>query len=355
MRRVAALAILLAAGCGGGQERPVASPGDEGWRAVAGQAFGAGWKVQWHEAPGAGPSEVQAAVQAVLEDVDLHLSTWRDDSELSAVRRGPGPVAVSEETAFVVREALALAATTGGAFDPTVQPLMELWGFTGPHRTAWPTPEELAAARAQVGWQRVVLGRDAEGRPTVDAGGTALDVSALAPGHAADRVLWTLTGLGVRDAYVDVGGEIAATGASPRGGPWRVGIERPDPEGAPGSALVARIDLIDAAVATSGNYRTRYTIGERVVHHTLDPRTGEPSAAPVLSATVIAPDARTADGWATALMVLGEDGLKLLEGHPLVEAWILLDGPSGPTPRGTAGVEARLAPSQTLGGAPGPG
>lgn len=336
--------------CGGPAAAPSPDAGDDAWRAVSGAAFGAGWKVQWREVGGAGVDPVQEAVVAALEDVDLHLSTWRDDSELAAVRRGPGPVPVSEETAHVVRRALELAALTGGAFDPTVQPLMELWGLAGEPRTTWPSPEELAAARGLVGWTRVEVGRGADGRPTVDAGGTALDVSAIAPGHAADRVAWTLAGLGVSDFYADVGGEIRVGGHSPRGGPWRVGVEAPDPDAAPGSTLIARVDVVDGAVATSGNYRTRYELDGRVVHHTMDPRTGEPSTARVLSATVLAPDAATADGWATALMVLGEEGLALVEAQPLVEAWLVVEGAQGMEARGTRGLGARLQPSASVGG-----
>ncbi len=339
------LLLLWAAACqppGGSQEAAYLS--------AQGEAFGAGWRVQWQPVDGADVPTVQAAVVDDLSAIDLHLSTWRDDSELAAVRRGPGRVPVSEETAIVVQAALDLAEITGGAYDPTVQPLMELWGLAGKRRDTWPTDAEIEAARAQVGHARVTVGHDATGA-WVDAGGTALDVSSIAPGYAADRVLWTLAGMGVLDAYVDIGGEIRVAGRAPRGGPWRVGIEAPEVGSVPGSNPVGIVGLVNGGLATSGNYRTRYLLEGREVHHTMDPRTGRPSTASVLSATVVASDARTADGWATALMVLGEAGLPLAEAQPMVEAWLVLPGAHGPITRGTSGIGARLHPSAGMGAA----
>lgn len=322
---------------------PAAAP--EPYLTAEGRAFGAGWSVTWAPVEGVGPADVEHAAVGVLEAIDRELSTWRPDSELQAVRAGAGPVAVSGETAHVVGLSLALAERSGGAFDPTVQPLMELWGLHGTPRTTWPTDAEVEAARAAVGASRVAVAFDASGRATVDAGGTALDVSAIAPGYAADRLWFELVALGLADLYVDVGGEVRVQGVSGRGGPWRVGVERPVVGAEPGASLVATVTLSGGAVATSGNYRTRVTIDGRVVHHTMDPRTGRPSTAEVLSATVVAPTAADADGWATALMVLGEAGLALVDAQPGHEAWILVPGPDGaPVPRGTPGVERFVTP-----------
>jgi thiamine biosynthesis lipoprotein len=326
--RVAVLAVWLVA-CATAEPEPAAA-----YATLDGEAFGAGWTLTWRVGPGSSEAEVGEATTAVLSEVDAAMSTWREDSELSAVRRG-GAVAVSEETAEVVRAALEIAEATGGAFDPTVEPLMRLWGFHGPPPEVWPSAEAIAEARTTVDWRRVSVGRGPGGEPVVDGGGTAIDVSSIAPGHAADRVATRLSQLGVTDLFVEVGGEVRAHGRSPRGEPWRVGVERPE-AGLPKGTLLFGLSFTNEAVATSGNYRSHHEIAGRRVHHTMDPRTGEPAQTEVLSATVLAPDCRTADGWATALMVLDpEAGRRQIEARPQLEAvWVV---------RGAAGYELRLS------------
>jgi thiamine biosynthesis lipoprotein len=264
---------------------------------------------------------VQADAEAVLAEVDAQMSTWREDSEISAVRRG-GEVTVSPDTVDVVRDALALAAATDGAFDPTVQPLMEVWGFHSGSRTpAAPAPEALEAARAQVGWTRVRTGPD-----WVDAGGTALDLSSIAKGHAVDRVSTALSRRGLANHMVEVGGEVRVAGEGPRG-VWALGIDAPEEGAAPGQRFVAVAELVNHALATSGNYRNLVEVDGRKVHHTMDPRTGQPAVSDVASASIVAPTCREADALATAVMVLGaEAGLALLEARPDVEGLVLVSG-----------------------------
>lgn len=309
---------------------------------LQGEAFGTTWTVKWSGA--VGPEAVEPDIVAVLAEVDVQMSTWRDDSELSRARAADGAVVVSEGTVDVVRTALALAEATGGAFDPTVEPLVEFWGFRGERRTTLPTEEALAEVRGLVGWERVTLGRSGAGEPLLDTGGTALDLSAIAKGHAVDRVSHALSAHGVANHYVEVGGEVRVSGASPRGTLWRLGVERPVPGSAPGADLVSLLSVTNRAVATSGNYRNAYVVdGVRVVH-TLDPRIGRPVETPVASVTVIAPDCVLADGWATALMVLGASGLERVERTPDVEALLLSQGPDGAlTAEQTTGMPAFLS------------
>lgn len=317
-----------------------------------GRGLGTTWTATWLSPPELDEDDVADAIVRELAAVDAEMSTWRDDSELALVRAADGPVAVSESTARVVAEALWLAQATGGAFDPTVQPLVELWGFHGPPRTALPTDEELAAARAQVGWERVRVGRDAAGLPTVDAGGTALDLSAIAKGHAVDRVSFALSELGLGDHLVEVGGEVRVHGHNAEGGAWRVGVDRPAVGTLPGADLYAAVWVTNGAVATSGNYRQRYELDGREIHHTLDPRTGWPATAQVASATVLAPDCATADGLATALMVLGAEGLPLIERLPGVEAWLLLPDGDGLRELASSGFELHLVTDPARASAP---
>ncbi|HHO54300.1 MAG TPA: FAD:protein FMN transferase [Deltaproteobacteria bacterium] len=303
-----------------------------------GEAMGTTWSVSWL-GPVPDEAEAEATIVATLQQIDEAMSTWRDDSELAAVRRGSGPVAVGEETYAVVRAALQLAEATGGAFDPTVEPLMELWGFRGNPRTAPPGDEAVAEALGRIGWGRIALERIA-GVPHVDAGGTALDLSAIAKGHAVDRVSGAMSALGAIDHLVELGGEVRAHGHGPSGA-WRLGVDQPVEGSAPGARLAATVRLINAGLATSGNYRNTYVVDGVRLAHTMDPRTGRPHASTVLSASVIAPDCRTADGWATALMVL-EPGasLALIEARPGLEAMLLLSDGGAVIERSSSGASA---------------
>ncbi|MFT7517908.1 MAG: thiamine biosynthesis lipoprotein [Kiritimatiellia bacterium] len=326
MRSVALLLCL--AGCGPSPSvEPHTAPTEPAVRQLAGEALGTTWQVKWTESE-AGVDHRSAAnlvIDRILAEVDAGMSTWRDDSELALVRVGDGPVVVSEDTAMVTRAALDLAAASGGAFDPTVQPLMELWGFHGERRDATPTQAEVDAARAQVDWRRVVIGRSSEGRPTVDSGGTALDLSAIAKGHAVDRVAYGLSDMGIAAHFVEVGGEVRVSGRGASGPLWTVGVELPVPGNKQGQELAFVVSRSNGAVATSGNYRNRYELDGNVVVHTMDPRQGRPIASRVASATVVAPDCRTADGLATALMVMEpQAGLALVRSLPHVEAALLL-------------------------------
>lgn len=326
--------VLLLSALGMGCSAPRAQRG-EAYQQLQGEALGTTWSIRWRGGPQ--PAALQARVEALLAQVDAAMSTWRADSELSQVRSATGPVGVSVDTWLVVRAALDVAEATGGAFDPTVQPLVELWGFHGERRQQAPTLEELEAARAQVGWSRVRTGW-MDGEPWVDAGGTALDLSAIAKGHAVDRLVQGVAGLGAADAMVEIGGEVRVLGEGPAGA-WRIGVDRPEPGALPGHQLEAVVELRHGALATSGDYRNAYDLDGRRIAHTLDPRTGRPAGSAVASATVLAPDCRTADALATALMVLGPPGLERVERWPDVEALLLVAEAEGFVAQGTSGME----------------
>lgn len=338
--------LLFAVGCSTPELAPQAeAPAVAAVQQLTGEALGTTYTVKYLVGEIA-DDDVAAGVREALASVDAAMSTWRPDSDLSRVRATPGPVVVSEATVEVVEEALSLAEASGGAFDPTVQPLVELWGIHGERRQDVPSAQELAAVMAQVGWERIVVGRDPEGRPTVDAGGTALDLSAIAKGYAVDRVSWALSRLGVANHMVEVGGEVRAHGMGPTGTGWRLGIDRPEEGLAPGAQLEAVVRLTNAALATSGNYRNAYVVdGTRIVH-TLDPRVGRPVESGIASATVVAPDCTTADAIATALMVLGEEaGMALIEGRPQVEALLLVLDEGEFRAVKTSGMDAFLVPA----------
>lgn len=308
------------------------------WARVDGEAYGSTWSVVWRADQG-GPSEddVAAACSGVLSEVEQAISTWRPDSDLSRAINSDGPTPVSFEALQVVRASLDVADLSGGAFDPTVGPLVELFGLHGARPAEFPSDEAIDAARAQVGWRRVRTGVDGAG-PWIDVGGARLDVSAIAPGHAADRVSGALSALGLANHLVEVGGELRASGVGPSGG-WRVGVDRPAEGVAPGTPELV-LSVMNVGVATSGNYRNRFVVDGRPVVHTLDPRVGRPVETDARSATVVAPDARTADAWATVLMVLGTDGLPLVERLPGVDALILTEADAGFARHATTGMSA---------------
>lgn len=263
--------------------------------------------------------EVRALTQAALDRVVAQMSTWEPDSDLSRFNRSDaGSRHVLEvEFAEVLACALKWAAASGGAIDPSIGPLVALWGF-GAHAdaagTAPPSPVAVAQARETVGWQRLAL--DATTRSIVQPGGTALDLSGIAKGFAVDQVAAALRSLGLSDFLVEVGGELRAAGRRPGGAPWQVRVEA-----LPGSSHPVALDGM--AIATSGDrWHVREHQGRRW-SHTLDPRTGEPVDHGLASVTVLHAECMQADALATLLTVLGpEDGLAFADRHDLAVLFV---------------------------------
>ena len=273
-------------------------------------------------------SLLRTAVRVELDLVDGLMSTYRPDSELSRLNRHASgePFAVSEQTFDVLVAARRASEMTGGAFDVTVGPLVDAWGFGPGGPTAEPSDDEVAGLLKASGWGNLLL--DPDGRTaskTVPQ--LRCDLSAIAKGYAADRVSAALADLGFQDHLVEVGGEVVARGSNPRGQAWRVGIERPD---AAGRLAYRVLRIRDTAVATSGDYRNFRESAGRRYSHVLDPRTGRPATSLVASATVLDPTAAMADALATALLVVGEaEALALAERENLAVLLLLRDGEGG--------------------------
>ncbi len=248
------------------------------------------------------PGRIGVAFEA-LEAVDRAMAR-KEGTPLWALNRAGGGI-LDPATAEVVSASLAWARRTGGAFDPTVAPLIDLWDvLAGPHPP--PSGGQIAAALGRVGWERV---RFAPGPPArVDLGGTALDLGAIAKGYALDRAAAALRAGGAADFIVNAGGDLVVAG-SKGGRPWRVGIQHPrDPE-----RFLRVVEPRPGALVTSGDYERFYEWEGERVHHILDPRTGRPAGG-CRSVTVWASRAIDADALATAVFVLGPDaGLALLE------------------------------------------
>ena len=275
-------------------------------------------------------ADVGAAVTAELETVDAQMSNWRPDSALSRFNGGPAGqwVAVPRPLAEVVALSLDLSHQSAGAFDVTVAPLVDLWGFGRNLSQASPTAAAIQAALGRVGYQ----GLQARLQPPAlrkHNPSLQVDLSAIGKGHGVDRVATVLEGFGCKDYLVDIGGEARAAGLSPQGRLWRIGVERPDGRGATHLVLA----LSGAAVATSGDYRNFRMEAERRLSHTLDPRTGRPVDHRLASVTVVAPSAARADGLATLINVLGpQAGLRFAAQRNI--AALLLSRPAQPQAAG---------------------
>jgi FAD:protein FMN transferase len=256
---------------------------------------------------------VEEAIVARLATLVAELSHWRPDSALSRFNRAPAGtwVPLPPDLAQVVAAGLAVAAASGGAFDPAIGRLVDLWGHGPPGPQPPPSSAALTAARAASGWRRLAF--DAPARRLRQPGGCALDLSGIAKGHAADALAATLGDLGVRHALIEVGGELVGRGLKPNGDPWWVDLETPGP------APPLRVALHQGAVATSGSYIRG--------QHTIDPRTGAPTTSDVVAASVLHASAMYADAWASALCVLDAGAaIALADSHALAARVVTATG-----------------------------
>jgi thiamine biosynthesis lipoprotein len=263
-------------------------------------------------------SEVEAAIDSVLSDADLHLSGWNDASELVRVNASQTTewLPISPILLAAVKQAHAVSVASGGAFDITVGPLVRAWGFgagVGDEPTA-PSSEAIQRLLTDVGYTQLALRTTPPGlRKSVP--GLALDLDGIAPGWAVDRIAERLAALGITDYLVELGGEVTARGESPEGRCWRVAVEKPV---AGQRSAQAVIELDGLGVSTSGDYRDYREIDGRRISHTIDPRTGMPVMHGLASVTVVHASVADADAWATALMVAGpEQGMAIARRHGL--------------------------------------
>jgi thiamine biosynthesis lipoprotein len=247
------------------------------------------------------PTTTAAAVRAGyarLDDVNRLMSDYRDDSEIGRLNRAPAGQAlmVSPETFHVIEKALAVSEASGGAFDVTCRPIVQLWKEAG-NRGSVPDRGAIDEALARVGWRKVKL--DPATHSLALAGnGTQIDLGAIAKGYALDLAAEAMRKAGATACLVRAGGDVLAMGTSETGKPWRIGIQHPFQEG-----LFGYLGLTDRAVATSGKQLRFVIIDGKRYSHIVDPRTGRP-AEQAPSVTVIGPDGLTADAWATAFSVL---------------------------------------------------
>lgn len=268
---------------------------------------------------------LQQAIDGRLEALNASLSTYRPDSLITAFNEASVGQVVPADADFEHMLALSrqVHRASAGAFDPTVGALVNLWGFGWPKPqtplTRLPDPAAIEAARARLdSVDQPVSGQILKREPL------RLDFSAIAKGYGVDLIADVIRSHGVEHFMAEIGGEVATRGAGPTGGPWRIGIEAPDP--VVSGRILARVNLGDGALATSGNYRNFFELEGRRFSHVIDPVTGYPVARPPVSVSVIAPNVALADAWATAFMVLDEErGLAIAEQNQLAVFWVYDD------------------------------
>lgn len=301
MRALAAVVALAFAGCAVQPEATLS-----GETLLSGETMGSAWTVKIAGRLPASVEDLRAGVQGRFDVVNQALSTYRADSALSRFNDdGTGEwLDIDPELGEVLGFALSLAELSGGAYDVTVGPLVNLWGFgPDPAMNNVPPPAAIEAARALVGWRKVAV--DAAGRARKKPG-VRVDLSSLGKGRGVDRVAEYLDARGVTNYLIDLSGKLRARGRNHLGAPWRVEVEKPVADVSSSTVGIDPqvITLHDDSVATAGDYRRFFESGGRHYSHIIDPRTGWPVTHSTVSATAIAADCMHADALATVLMAM---------------------------------------------------
>ena len=269
---------------------------------------------------------LQKDIEAELAKVDASLSPFNERSIITAVNENRDTV-VNKMFSDVFALAMKISDSTNGAFDITVAPLVNAWGF-GFKGGAMPKHHQVDSLKALVGYHKVSLtnGRVSKTDPRI-----MLDCSSIAKGYGCDVVAKFLSAKGIDNYMVEIGGEIVTRGISEKRLPWKIGVTKPTDDSLNvNQEIQTIINVTDKAMATSGNYRNFYYKNGRKYAHTIDPSTGYPVQHNILSSTVIADDCATADAYATAFMVMGLDKAKaILSRHPELMAYFILASDDG--------------------------
>jgi thiamine biosynthesis lipoprotein len=314
-------------------------PGRDRFVCVRGETMGTTWSVRFYAASVSCAPQVRQAVQATLDHVVAEMSPWVPGSALSLFNAAPAGSwhALPVNFFAVLKAALSVSRDSGGAFDPTLGALANVWGF-GPDamNSEMPDARRIEGFLARAGWQRLDV--DHEHKRVRQPGGLSIDLCGIAKGFGVDQIARALRQLGVRDFLVDVGGELRGEGVKPDGTPWWVSVEDPpgDTSGSSGRSDIV-IALHGQSVATSGDYRRFVERDGRRYAHTIDPRSGRPVDNDVVAVTVLHESCMLADAFATAMMVMGlPTSLSFATEHRIAARFIT---------RGNEGLVETLTPS----------
>ncbi|MFB4392897.1 MULTISPECIES: FAD:protein FMN transferase [unclassified Pseudomonas] len=271
---------------------------------LGGPTMGSSYSIQYVREPhGPPPEQVRQAVETLLQDIDLHYSTYRGDSVVSRFNQLPANhcLAVPGDMLELVGFGQQLAEQSEGAFDLSIEPLLDLWGF-GPQarQEQVPDPQAQALVQQRVNYRQLRI----EGTRLCKSAPLALDFNSIAAGQAVDLIAQRLEAMGIASYLAEVTGELKAVGRKPDGSPWRIALELPRPD----LQVARQILAIDGlSVSTSGDYRNYFEQNGRRYSHTFDARQGRPVAHALAAVTVLDRSARVADGYSTLLLILGPE------------------------------------------------
>lgn len=271
-------------------------------------------------------SDLTESIKTELMKVDASLSPFNEESVISAINNNK-EVRPDQMFIEVFNLAMGISKDTDGAFDITVAPLVNAWGF-GFKNGSQPSKQQVDSLMQIVGYQKVRL---TDGIVMKHDSRIMLDCSAIAKGYGTDRVAKLLRSRGVENFMVEIGGEIVTRGVNPDRKPWKIGVTKPTDDSLHvGHELQTILNVTNKAMATSGNYRNFYYKGGKKYAHTIDPKTGYPVQHSILSATVITKSCAVADAYATSFMVMGlEKAQKVLERHPELMAYFIYSDDDG--------------------------
>ena len=271
-------------------------------------------------------SDLTQSIKTELLKVDASLSPFNKESVITAINENKD-VSPDEMFKEVFSLAMDISKETDGAFDITVAPLVNAWGF-GFKNGSQPSHHQVDSLLQLVGYKKVSM---ADGKVKKQDPRIMLDCSAIAKGYGTDRVARLLRNRGVQNYMVEIGGEVVTSGVNPERLPWKIGVTKPTDDSLnTGHELQTILNLTDKAMATSGNYRNFYYKGGKKFAHTIDPKTGYPVQHSILSATVIAKSCAVADAYATSFMVMGLDKARqVLERHPELMAYFIYSDENG--------------------------
>jgi thiamine biosynthesis lipoprotein len=303
------------------------------YQTIEGEAQGSYYRITYADSAG---RDFTPQVEKLLDDMNMEVSTYLDSSIISRFNTASGTdFSFSAKSRYFLDNYLKsreVFRESAGAFDPTVMPLVSYWGFGAkPKKISAVDSLKVDSLLRFVGLTQIMM--LPKGRDSVilrkELPGVQLDFNAIAQGYTVDEVGRLLEANGVFHYLVDIGGEVLAKGRNPRGKDWTIGINTPREDGQT-EEIFATVPLRNRALATSGNYRKFYEVDGVKYSHTINPRTGYPERNTLLSASVFAPDAMSADAYATACMVLdAQNGMAMIERLENLEAYFIIGKPDG--------------------------
>ena len=311
-----ALFLLIFISCG--TDKPAQ------YRKIAGFTQGTTFHITYEDKE---EKDLSGQVDSIFKAFDLTFSEYIPNSIVSRINQNDSTVLLDDMFIEVFNKSLQISKETNGALDLTVGPLVNAWGF-GPEKKANIDSAKIDSMLQYVGMEKVRI----EGRKLVkDLPGIKIDVNSIAQGYTVDVIYRYFEKLGIENFMVEIGGEVRTKGKNPKGETWRIGVDKPvEGNNAAGESLQTIILLDNKSITTSGNYRKYFEENGQKFSHIIDPHTGYPYKNNLLSVTVIAKDALTADGYDTPLMVLGLEGARqFLKQHPELDAYMIYSDENG--------------------------